>query len=213
MNLPIRRTTGRSGGGMSAIVAVEEAGAAPGGRPDAAGEDGSEGGPASSAAFLEAPRVRTGHPMPGSIEIPSLPSVTKRKALHPTDDDGRGPMTMAGSCVTAAALTKTYIHETTTTTEHGETERSGAGRRSGAERSGAGRRTSTGAKALYFGSRESLSRILARVGPLTALRRWAQRSWIAVDPRTPASRHTGEAQQSALVEPRCSQASQWQHTM
>ena len=140
MNLPIRRTTGRSGGGMSGIVAVEEAGAAPGGRPDAAGEDGSEGGPASSAAFLEAPRVRTGHPMPGSIEIPSLPSVTKRKALHPTDDDGRGPMTMAGSCVTAAALTKTYIHETTTTTEHAETERSGAGRRSGAtERGGAER--------------------------------------------------------------------------
>ena len=34
--------------------------------------------------------------------------VTKRKALHPTDDDGRGPMTMAGVCVTAAALTKTY---------------------------------------------------------------------------------------------------------
>ena len=67
--------------------------------------------------------------------------MTKRKALHPTDDDGRGPMTMAGSCVTAAALTKTYIHETTTTTEHGETERSGAGRRSGAERSGAGRRS------------------------------------------------------------------------
>ena len=68
MNLPIRRTTGSSGGGMSAIVAVEEAGAAPGGRPDAAGEDGPEG-LASSVAFLEALRVRTGHPMPGSIEV------------------------------------------------------------------------------------------------------------------------------------------------
>jgi len=68
MNLPIRRTTGRSVGGMSAIVAVEEAGAAPGGRPDAAGEDGSEE-PASASAFLEALRVRTGPSMPGSIEV------------------------------------------------------------------------------------------------------------------------------------------------
>ena len=43
-------------------------------------------------------------------------------------------------------------------------------RRDGAERGdGAGRRTTTGAKALYFGSHESLSRILARVEPLTWL--------------------------------------------
>ena len=43
-------------GGMSAIVAVGEAGAAPGGRPDAAGEDDLES--ASSSAVLEALRVR-----------------------------------------------------------------------------------------------------------------------------------------------------------
>ncbi len=45
-------------GGMSAIVAVGEAGADPGGRPDAAGEDGAEEEPASSSAVLEALRVR-----------------------------------------------------------------------------------------------------------------------------------------------------------
>jgi hypothetical protein len=44
-------------GGMSDIVAVGEAGADPGGRPDAAGEDGAEE-PASSSAVLEALRVR-----------------------------------------------------------------------------------------------------------------------------------------------------------
>lgn len=65
MNLPIRRTMGRSVGGMSAIVAVEEAGAAPGGRPDAAGEDGVE---PSSSALLEALRVLTVPCMHGSIE-------------------------------------------------------------------------------------------------------------------------------------------------
>ena len=102
--------------------------------------------------------------------------VTKRKALHPTDDDGRGPMTMAGSCdddgrgpmtmagscVTAAALTKTYIHETTTTTEHGETERSGAGRRSGAERSGAGRRSGAERSGDINGSRKHFTSVRAR---------------------------------------------------
>ena len=77
--------------------------------------------------------------------------------------------------------------ETTTTTEHGETERSGA-----TGRGGAGRRTTTGAKALYFGSHESLSSDPRTCGPAhMALQRWAQRSWIrASDPRTPASRHT-----------------------
>ena len=69
---------GISVGGMSAIVAVEEAEAAPGGRPDAAGEDG--GRPdaagedaseelASSSAFLEALRVLTVPCMHGSIEV------------------------------------------------------------------------------------------------------------------------------------------------
>ena len=53
---------------MSAIVAVEEAGAAPGGRPDAAGEDASEE-LASSSAFLEALRVLTVPCMHGSIEV------------------------------------------------------------------------------------------------------------------------------------------------
>jgi hypothetical protein len=53
---------------MSAIVAVEEAEAAPGGRPDAAGEDASEE-LASSSAFLEALRVLTVPCMHGSIEV------------------------------------------------------------------------------------------------------------------------------------------------
>ena len=36
-----------------------------------------------------------------------FPLVTKRKALRPTDDNGRGPMTMAGGCGTTAAITQT----------------------------------------------------------------------------------------------------------
>ena len=52
--------------------------------------------------------------------------------------------------------------------------RSGAGRRVGAERGGAGRRTTTGAKALYFGSHETLSSDPRTCGPAhMALRRWA----------------------------------------
>ena len=66
---------GRSVVGMSAIVAVEEAEAAPGGRPAAAGEDGGrpdaagEDASASSSAFLEALRVLTVPCMHGSIEV------------------------------------------------------------------------------------------------------------------------------------------------
>ena len=75
--------------------------------------------------------------------------------------------------------------ETTTTAGHGGAERSGA-----TGRGGAGRRTTTGAKALYFGSHEILSSDPRTCGPAhMALRRWAS-SWPNVAPRTPASRHT-----------------------